>query len=111
MRHTIIAIAAAALAFMPSAQAAIGTVEADNGTVYQIGAVHVPYDRSYPITAEIYSDDGLVFITLDCNGSFSLQTQSGSGTGWRHIPSRSVTAKIAQISCAKAQARRTSPKS
>ena len=111
MRHTLIAIAAAALAFIPNAYATIGTVEADNGTVFRVEAVHIPYDRIHPITAEVYSDEGMVFINLDCNGRFSLQTVAGSTSGWRPIPSRSVTAKIAQISCAKAQATRTLPRS
>jgi hypothetical protein len=94
---TRISIAIAALALIPSAHAT--TVEADNGTVYRIGPVHIPYDHNYPRTVEVYSDDGMIFMMLDCNGNFGIRTLSGSEGGWRHIPSRSVTAKIAQIAC------------
>jgi hypothetical protein len=34
-----------------------------------------------------------------CNGSFSLETASSSGTGWRRVPPRSVAGRIAQIAC------------
>ena len=105
MRHTLIAIAVA-LATLSSAHATI-QIEADNGTVYRLEAVHIPYDHNHPITAEVVNDDGqFMLLDFDCNGHFIP-----GGGGWRNTPSRSVAAKIAQISCAKAQAMRTSPKS
>jgi hypothetical protein len=107
MTRIFIAIAAAALAFVPSAQAntnaPFGTVEADNGEVYRIVALQIPYDRLAPIHTEVYDNDGqLVVFQFDCRGHF-LQQTSGFGGEWRNMPSRSVVAKISQISCYQAK--------
>jgi hypothetical protein len=83
MTRIFIAIAAAALAFVPSAQAntnaPFGTVEADNGEVYRIVALQIPYDRLAPIHTEVYDNDGqLVVFQFDYRGHF-LQQTSGFG--------------------------------
>jgi hypothetical protein len=104
MRRTIIAITAA-LATLSSAQAAVQTVEADNGAVYRILGIHVQATKFQGIsqtyvTTEVADDSNeMTYLTFDCNGSFSLETASGSHSGWRHIPARSVAGRIAQIAC------------
>jgi hypothetical protein len=79
-------------------------IQADNGEVYRIMALQVPYDRTAPITAEVYDNDRqLVILTFDCRGHFSQRI--GFEGNWRNIPSRSVVAKISQISCYQAKGR------
>jgi hypothetical protein len=102
MRHTIIAIAAAALAFIPSAHAAVQTVEADNGAVYRItetrpavmgGVEAIVYPPSAP--GDYVDPMGLWF---DCKGHMKRFDRMGPMT---YVPPHSVAGRIAQIACAR----------
>jgi hypothetical protein len=97
MRYIL--IAAAALAFVPSARAQ--TIEADNGAVFKIINLTHPNPSSYEGTAEaqIYTPDGeLVSLMFDCKGHMKRMDIMGPMT---YIPPRSVGGKIGRIACAR----------
>jgi hypothetical protein len=90
-----IAIAAAAIAFVPSAHATVQTVEADNGAVFEI----LWTSRSDPsgtngAAAQILTPDHeTVNMMFNCRGQMMFPE------GLRAIPPRSVAGRIAQIAC------------
>ena len=91
MRH-IIAIAAAALAFIPSAHAQ-QTVEADNGAVYHIlRTMH--YSDGTAQAAISTPDVDTVRLIFDCHGHMAT-----FNSGLRSIAPRSVAGRIADIAC------------
>jgi hypothetical protein len=106
MCRAIVAIASAiTIATLSGAYANVDrNVVADNGAVYHIYSVAVPYDPNEPIDVVVTDEDEQVTtIVLDC-GSKHFKARVGfNATPWRTIPSRSVVAKIAQIACAPAK--------
>jgi hypothetical protein len=93
MRHII--IAAAALAFVPSAYAQ--TIEADNGAVFKIIQVIHPSRDGGVGQAQVYTPDGqIINLLFDCRGNMA------PFDGHMHsIPPRSVGGRIGQIACAR----------
>jgi hypothetical protein len=96
MRHILIT-AAAELAFIPSAQAAVQTIEADNGAVFKIIQMIHPSRDGDVGQAQIYTPDGeFINLLFDCRGNISV------GYGHMHsVPPRSVGGKIGQLACAR----------
>jgi hypothetical protein len=93
MRRTFIAIAAA-LATLSSAQAAVQTVEADNGTVYEILWTSRDANGANGAQAQILTPDNeTVNMMFSCEGHMMFPS------GWRAIPPRSVAGRISQIAC------------
>lgn len=93
MRRILLTIAAT-LATLSSAQAAIQTVEADNGAVYRI--MQIERWTNGTSQASIADPDGEVMnFVFDCRGHMA----SFAGGGMRSIPPRSVAGRIAQIAC------------
>jgi hypothetical protein len=91
MRH-IIAIAAAALAFIPGAQAQ-QTIEADNGAVFHIlRTMH--YSDGTAQAAISTPDADEIGLISDCRGHMAT-----FNSGLRSIAPRSVAGRIAQIAC------------
>jgi hypothetical protein len=99
-----IAIAAAALAFIPSAYALTAKkltgpfVEADNGLQYALGNI-APYPGG-GVEAEIYALRGPGEPVLPNRMLFDCRGNMYDGS-WAYIPPRSVANKLAQIACAR----------
>jgi hypothetical protein len=101
MHRTFITIAAA-LATLSSAQAAVQTVEADNGSVYRITEIRptglgsvdaVVYPPGAP--GDYIEPMGIHF---DCKGHMKRFDRMGPMT---YVPPHSVAGRIAEIACAK----------
>jgi hypothetical protein len=98
MRHSLIAIAAAALAFIPTAYAAVQTVEADNGAVYRIIQTRYYSDNGTAVALVSTPDVEQTSFLFDCQGR---RMAIGNSMLMRSIPPRSVAGRIADIACAK----------
>jgi hypothetical protein len=102
MNRTIIAITAA-LATLSSAHAAVQTVEADNGAVYEI--LYTTHD---PMTGEAHAhvltpDNEEIHIVFDCHGRMIIPSVYSVRAPIRAIPPRSVAGRVAAIACGRAQ--------
>jgi hypothetical protein len=99
MFRTIIAISTAiTLSTLSGAQAAVQTVEADNGEVYHI--VQITHGRGGQAAADVSAPDGNLNISFDCDGQMTVYSYGAHAFGpMQYVPPRSVAGRIAAIAC------------
>jgi hypothetical protein len=98
MRRTIVVAISTAitLATLSEAQAAVQTVEADNGAVYEI--LYTARNADHAEAHILTPDNEEIRFIFDCHGRMIVGSDFNS-SNIRSIPPRSVAGRIAQIAC------------